>query len=759
MLMEKKLKFILLLFSLSLIFFIFRNFHFNKSIYKLIRSFNHLNKQCIVIVFGTRPEAIKMIPIIKELKNNKKFFSIVINTGQHSKMIKQILKSLNVSSSIDIELNIMRNNQTLSELTYRTILELNKLYLLINPKAVIVQGDTSTSFSAALSAFYLKIPVFHVEAGLRTKNLYSPFPEEFNRMAIDDISTLLFTPTEMAAINLIKENKNPKNIFITGNTVVDSLYLTINYTYPSKYINKLLQKANSLCKSKNKCKIILLTCHRRENYFNPIVNILKAVQELLKNFENIVIILPFHLNPNVILSIKIGLPEIVYNKIINGKEIKNKFYLFLNRLLLIQPLNYIDLVHLQSASYFIMTDSGGIQEEGISIGKPVLILRNNTERPEGVKSGSAIITGTSIKKIYYYASLLIKNKKFYNKIAQPHNIYGFGNSSKIIINIIEYYFDNKLFNLSEFYNPLSKYKNFFQYELVVVLTVWKRNNLDRQLMQVKRQSILKEKKTNIIIFQNSNHTDINDIIKKWKQPDKFNENVKLTIIKSPIETGYFGRFISPLTASITSETYFIICDDDVIWGDRYFENMLRVVDEGYLATRNGRIISKNYKELFPASKLIFKNNIQICFNEDIEYDFGGHIWAGRISWLRKAWSHVPISIENCEDFWISAVLKTFYNISTKSPKCPCQKGKLINPDLCAASDKSALNHKNSILGNSLVKDSTRAKVIKKTISKFKYKPLIFSNPNIVKNIEKKFIFGNNLFNLSDPLWNDVLFWL
>jgi len=728
-------------------------------VYKLKRSFNNLNKHCIAIVFGTRPEAIKMIPIIKEIKNNKKFFSVVINTGQHSKMIKQILKSLNVSDSIDIELNIMRKNQTLSELTYKTILELNKIYLKINPNAVIVQGDTTTSFSAAISAFYLKIPVFHVEAGLRTKNLYSPFPEEFNRMAIDDISTLLFAPTKMAAINLIKENKNSKNIFITGNTVVDSLKLSIKYTSPSKYILKLLQKAKSLCKSKKKCKIILLTCHRRENYFNPIVNILKAVQELLKNFQNIVIILPFHLNPNVIQSIKIGLPENIYNKIINGKEIKNKFYFFLNRFLLIQPLNYIDLIHLQSSSYFIMTDSGGIQEEGISMGKPVLILRNNTERPEGVNSGSAILTGTSIKKIYHYASLLIINKEFYNKIAQPHNIYGFGNSSKIIINIIEYYFDNILFNLSEFHNPLSKSNNYFQFDLVVVLTVWKRNNLDRQLMQVKRQSILKEKKTNIIVFQNFNHIDINHIIKKWKLHDKFNDNVKLTIIKSPIETGYFGRFISPLTASITSDAYFIICDDDVIWGDRYFENMLRVVDEGYLATRNGRIINKNYKSLIPASKLIFRKNIQVCFNEDIEYDFGGHIWAGRISWLRKAWTHIPVSIENCEDFWLSAVLKTFYNISTKSPKCPCQKGKLINPDLCAASDKSAGKHKNSILGNSEVKHNIRLKIRKQTISKYNYKPLIFSNPNIIKNIKKKFIFGKNLFNLSDPLWKDALFWL
>ena len=780
--MENKLKYILFMSFIYLFLFFNKSFNYKKSIYKIKSLYKNINNHCIAIVFGTRPEAVKMIPIIKELKTNKKFFCVVINTGQHSKLIKQILKSLNISDLIDIELKIMRENQTLSELTYRTIFELDKIFLSINPEAVIVQGDTSTSFSAALSAFYHKIPVFHVEAGLRTHNLYSPFPEEFNRIAIDDISTLLFAATEMSAINLIKENKNPSNVFITGNTVVDSLYLTIKNTYPSKYIQRLLQKAKSLCKFYNNgCKIILLTCHRRENYFNPIVNILKAVEKLLKNFENIVIILPYHLNPNIIQSIKMGLPDIIYKEIINGKRIENKYYSFFNRFLLIKPLNYIDLVHLQSESFFIMTDSGGIQEEGISIGKPVLILRKNTERPEGVKSGSAIIAGTSTENIYHYSSLLLLNQSFYNKMAQPHNVYGNGNSSKIIVNIIEDYFDNELpikelnitnnlkkynnyIQTSQTINNFSKTINYFQYELVIVLTVWKRNNLERQLMQIKRQSILGKKKINIIVFQNFNHIDISDIIKKWKKPDAFNDDkVKLTLIKSPIETGYYGRFLSPLTSPVTSNAYFIICDDDVVWGDRYFENMLRVVDEGYLATRNGRILDINYNEITPASNIIFKEKVQVCFNEDIEYDYGGHIWAGRVSWLKKAWTHIPVSLETSEDFWLSAVLKSYYKISTRTPKCPCQKGHLIIPDLCAASDKSANNHDNSKIGNSFGKDYLiRANVIKQIVAKFNYKPLIISNPKIENDIKNKYIFGNDtypLFNLVDPLWNNALFWL
>ena len=278
-------------------------------------------------------------------------------------------------------------------------------------------------------------------------------------------------------------------------------------------------------------------------------------------------------------------------------------------------------------------------------------------------------------------------------------------------------------------------------------------------MQIKRQSILKTKKMNIIVFQNSNHVNVDDIISKWEKADIFNDFVKITFIKSPIETGYFGRFLSPLTSPVTSNSYFIICDDDIIWGDRYFENMLRVVDEGYLATRNGRLLNENYEEFFPAP--VFNMNIQVCFNDDIEYDFGGHIWAGRISWLRKAWTHIPVSLENSEDFWLSATLKSFYNISTRTPKCPCPNGEIINPDLCAASDISAMNHENGKIGNSFVNHTIRTNLMKETSIKLNYKPLILSDPKIADKIKNKFKFGNithPLFNLSDNLWKDVLFW-
>ena len=692
-------------------------------------------------------------------------------------MMKQILNSLNMDNSIDFNLNIMKKNQSLAELTSKSIFKLEKLFNLINPNAIIVQGDTTTAFSAAISAFYLKIPIFHVEAGLRTHNMYYPFPEEFNRITIDDISTLFFAPTEWAANNLLKEGKNSNNIFITGNTIVDSLKLTLNKTSPSTQIKMLIDKAKSLCKPKEECKIILLTCHRRENYYKPIYNIITAIQKLLLNFSNIVIIFPFHLNPNIQKSIKNVIPDKIYDKIINGKNIDDMNFLHLNRFLIIPPLNYVDLIHLESVCYFIMSDSGGIQEEAVSIGKPILILRENTERPEGVKLGCSFLAGISINKIINYASSLLQTNDLYKNMSTCKYVYGKGNSSIIISDIIKNFFENKIqdslsYNNSNYKDILNNYDksnlktkdstevNYQDdsYDFVIVLTVWKRNNLERQLIQVKNQSILKNKKTNIIIFQNSNHTYIEDIVNKWKQSKNFSEKIDITFIQSPIETGYFGRFIIPLISSVRNNSYFFICDDDVIWGNRYFENMIRVVNEGSLATRNGRIIDINFKENTEVSKSKVLTK-QICYNEDIEYDFGGHIWAGRISWLRKAWNHIPFSIENSEDFWISAVLKRFYNISTKIPKCPCPDEKPIIPDMCAASDISALKHVKAKVGKSSISTRIRVKLIEQIIRNFNYQRLILAKPEYVKSIHKKFIYGEKLFNLNDSIWKDVCYWM
>jgi len=772
-------KFLLIVVLFSTLLLLLDNIFFQNFIFKnRINKYFIPNTYRIAFVFGTRPEALKLFPLIKELKKNKNFVCIIINTGQHKEMLKQILDSINIDNSIDFNLNIMKNNQSLSQLTSRTISEIEKIYNLIKPNAVIVQGDTTTGFSAAISAYYQKIPIFHVEAGLRTHNLKYPFPEEFNRITIDDITTLYFCPTDWAASNLLKENKKPINIYVTGNTIVDTLFLTLNNTSPSKNIKSLINKSQSLCNSKYECKIILLTCHRRENYFEPINNILNAIQQLLKTNGNIVIIFPFHLNPNVKQSIQKSFPKIIYDNIIKGKKIKNKNYLHLNRLLLIPPLNYIDMIHLESASYFIMSDSGGIQEEAVSLGKPILILRENTERPEAVKSGCAMLTGLSKDKIYNYASSLLKKNIIYQNASKPQKIYGKGNSSIIISDIIQNYFLFNKKNLISFNNKnyldiLFQYDNYILennnqnfkiqeniiYDIVIVLTVWRRNNLEKQLNLVKNQTFLKNKKTNIIIFQNSYHVNVDDIVNKWKQPDSFSEQVVINFIHSPIETGYFGRFLAPLTSPVNDNSYFFICDDDIVWGRRYFDNMARVINEGYLATRNGRIITEDYRT-YSIFRLNLREKEQVCFNEDIEHDFGGHIWAGRVSWLRKAWNHIPFSFENCEDFWISATLKTFYNISTKMPRCPCpdEDPSNSNLDLCSNLEKIGLNHKNAILGETQIFHGIRAKIIEKTTKGFNYQRLIHTKPDFVKSMNSILKLGKHIFkNATEGIWKDSCF--
>jgi len=762
------------------LYFFFYKFLFNDYQF-FINHKNYLipNKFRIAFVFGTKHEAIKLFPLIIELKKKEKFLCITINTGQPREMLQQVFESLKMGDSIDFNLNLMKKNESLAKLTSKIISTLDDIFNLISPNAIVIQGETTTAFSAAVSAFYQKIPIFHIEAGLRTHNIYYPFPKEFDSVTIDDLSTLYFAPNKWAAINLLKENKNSTNVFITGNPIVDSLQLTLNNTTPSEKMLNLIQKAKSFCISD--CKIILLTCQGSENYYKPLINILKAIQQLLNNYKDIVIIFSLNFNPNFRQTIKNAFPHIIYNNIINGKKIKDPKYFHLNRFLIIPPLNYVDLVHLESVSYFIISDSGGIQEQAVSIGKPILLLRENSERPKSNSSESAFLTGITYNKIYNYSSSLLLNNDLYKKVCSPKFLFGKGNSRFIISKIIENYFKNNLKNsvsfdlkkyqdiLNQFDKSIIKNKNTFlaghrnyedkYYDIVIVLTVWKRNNLERQLIQVKNQSILKNKRINIIIFQNSNHVYINDILNNWKKSNSFPNNVEITFIQSPIETGYFGRFIIPLTSSVRSDSYFFICDDDVVWGKRFFENMMRVVNEGYLCTRNGRIITQNYYSTTTVLKT-GKYYQQSCYNEDIKYDFGGHIWAGRISWLRKAWNHIPLTFENCEDFWISAVLKSFYNISTKIPKCPCpEKRNTIPPDLCAASDNTSRKHNNAHVGNSIIFHKNRKKIFEKIVKGFNYQPLNLTKPDYVKNIYKKYIYGDNIFDLSDALWKDALVWI
>ena len=372
----------------------------------------------IIVVFGTRPEAIKIAPVINELK--KTFCVKVCVTGQHREMLDSTLKVFDIVPNYDLD--IMTHNQSLSDITSNILTKLTKVLLDESPDLAIVHGDTTTAMSAALTAFYLGIPVAHVEAGLRTSDINSPFPEEMNRQVISRIAELHFSPTESARENLLRENIKDDNIFVTGNTAIDSLIVMGQKVKKIEYSSEVLKQLPFLNNKSASSSIILVTAHRRENTGDGFKNIFTALLEIAKQNPCVNIVYPVHLNPNV-------------------KQVAHEILSGVDNIFLIKPMNYMFFVKLMSDSYLILTDSGGIQEEAPSLGKPVLVMRESTERKEAISSGTAILVGTDTKMIVDTVNTLLSvNNDLYEQMSQAVNPYGDGSSSVRIYNIVKRYF-------------------------------------------------------------------------------------------------------------------------------------------------------------------------------------------------------------------------------------------------------------------------------------------------------------------------------
>ena len=359
----------------------------------------------IMTVFGTRPEAIKMCPVVLELKTHKDLQTVVCVTGQHREMLDQILHVFNVKP--DYDLSIMKPNQTLYNITADVLMGMDAVLEKEKPDVVLVHGDTTTSFAAALACFYRQIQVGHVEAGLRSHNMYSPYPEEFNRQAVDIVADYYFAPTSMARNNLIGEGKPEHKIFVTGNTAIDALKVTIrpDYHHPT------LDWASD-------SKLILLTAHRRENLGEPMRGMFMGIKRVIQEHHDCKVIYPIHKNPIV---------RAVANEVFSG----------IDQIRLIEPLDVIDFHNFMSKAYFIMTDSGGIQEEAPSLGKPVLVMRDTTERPEGIEAHTLKLVGTSEEEVYAQAVRLLSDKDEYEKMSKASNPYGDGFASQRIVGILE----------------------------------------------------------------------------------------------------------------------------------------------------------------------------------------------------------------------------------------------------------------------------------------------------------------------------------
>lgn len=360
----------------------------------------------VMVVFGTRPEAIKMCPLVNELKTRKNIKTLVCVTGQHRQMLDMVLETFDVQP--DYDLSIMKERQSLFDVTSNILSKIRAVLEKEKPDVVLVHGDTSTTFSTALACFYMQIPVGHVEAGLRTYNIYSPYPEEFNRQAVSIISTFNFAPTETAKENLIKEGRDEKSIYVTGNTAIDALKTTIK----EEYQNEHLEWANG-------SRLIMITAHRRENLGEPMKNMFHAIKRVMDEHEDVKAIYPIHMNPVV-------------------REAADKILGNDDRIRIIEPLDVIDFHNFLSRSYLILTDSGGIQEEAPSLGKPVLVMRDTTERPEGIKAGTLKLVGTQEEVIYRNFKELLEDTSIYNFMAHASNPYGDGFACKRIADIIEF---------------------------------------------------------------------------------------------------------------------------------------------------------------------------------------------------------------------------------------------------------------------------------------------------------------------------------
>lgn len=385
-----------------------------------------MNMKTVMLVFGTRPEAIKMASLVKEFqKKPESFRTIVCVTGQHREMLDQVLRIFDIIP--DYDLNIMKQGQDLYDVTVRVLTGMRDVLKEVQPNIVLVHGDTTTSTATALAAFYLQIPVGHVEAGLRTHNIYSPWPEEMNRQITGRIATYHFAPTPLSRQNLLDESVKEEQITVTGNTVIDTLYMVVDKIKKDKTLDVDLENVlkvagydvNRLANGK---KLVLITGHRRENFGEGFIHICTAIKDLTHKFPNVDFVYPMHLNPNVRKPI-----HQVFGETLTG----------LGNLFFIEPLEYLSFVYLMEKSNIVLTDSGGIQEEAPSLGKPVLVMRDTTERPEALEAGTVKLVGTSCDRIVEEVSMLLENQEYYNRMSMAVNPYGDGKACRRIVSSLD----------------------------------------------------------------------------------------------------------------------------------------------------------------------------------------------------------------------------------------------------------------------------------------------------------------------------------
>ena len=696
----------------------------------------HRKQTQIVVIVGTRPEVIKVAPVVKRLRHLGASV-MILNTNQQCEMVTAALQRFSLES-VDLPMIASHVYQTgQAGIAAHILLAVHNVLADVQPSVVVVQGDTTTAMIGSIAGFYLNLTVAHVEAGLRTGDFSNPFPEEFHRKVIGVSAAMNFAPTSISRAALLREGVPSSTIWVTGNTVVDALLESLRRPIPIA-ARELLDRVQNTAPG---ARLVLVTMHRRESFETHLEDMCEGVTRVLQAIPDAVVLLLLHTNPKV--------QAVVNNKLRHQHP----------RLLIVPPLEADIFPFILNASSLILTDSGGVQEEGVSLGKAILVMRDITERPEGVLVGNAVVSGRSSARIEELAVKILSDKSVFERMSTPHFPYGYGNASIIVADVIW----SHLHGVNSQFGPdsdssgsgvdtISSDVIARGTQVVVVLTVYGRNTLDKQLGYVRSQTALQGKRVEVIVFQNGNHVDVSNIVPKWQNKAAWGDlDVLVTFVHSTIETGYYGRFFAPFLADASGDAYWFVMDDDVIFGSRYFANAIRVVDEGSLATRNGRFISGDLPskivEDVGASQTGWQHGWQVTWNEDVSYDFGGHIWAGKIKWLRNVWKHAPPTLNQAEDFWLSAVLRMKYDIGTKKPKC-------ADLQHCACSMQEAGEKKTTraMVGSTTETDGMRTASMGIIAQEYGYKPI---HPR--KDQHESFAPGRGPFTVKGTVFEECLF--
>lgn len=629
----------------------------------------------VLVIFSSASDLMHLGPIALELQKSPLYSTVPVYVGKKSSLMKQLSGVFNMSKYRKIKAET-------TESMWKLVQPLEKLLEEESPEMIMCREGSTVSWISTTIATHRHIPIISIDAGL------------FNNAKLSRKYGWYFSRDGQAYANLLSDGVVASQAAVVGNTALEAISMIASGTTPSNEFKKIMKRCDTACGGT--CTSINFAVIRNTKDARGIATALESITHK----QGTAVVVEAEKGTPIYQSLKEIIPDEIFTAMVKGEPIRDPNHVAMNRLILTPPMNEIDTVHMVNKAEIIFTDSSDIHELGEALGRRVLLTMDWTVRPMNAK-----LVGTETSQI------LTETESTWQAPEKTES-----SPSREVVAVIQqkrlaekmYVFDSDGSEMGQCY------------DLVVILTVWKRVTLVQQLDRVINQSALKNRRSNIVIFHNGNHQDVSSVIDSLREPLR-KQGIKLTYVHTEIETGYFGRFLMPLAIDTCPGAYWFVNDDDVLFGPHYYDNMIRVVNDGFLCGRVGRVLDSDQNNKEQGHDMRHVPRDTITFEEDLECDYVGQVWAGRIEWLRAAWKYPPIRIETSEDFWLSAVLKTKFGIKSKTPKCPLPvNGFNYNLELCACSLRTARWHKEARVSQSSIKDSIRPEVINNIISYYNF---------------------------------------